>query len=304
MHATVLNYFVEVAQRGSIRKASEKLFVAPSAVNRQILRLEEEMGVELFERLPKGLQLNAAGERLLRHVQSTLFDFEVVRTEIDALKGDRTGHIRVVSMDSLFVDLLPTVVEECSRGFPAATYTIAATPPAEVPAMLQSAQADIGCTFVGRVAPSLTVAATAAMPLGMVMPPGHPLAKNSAVSLAECARYPFMRSSTSPAVTSAMSPEFARFWEETVPVATCTSTIMLKRLILSGKGISCFSKIAFIDELMRGELVWKPFDLADMNQIRVGILVPAQRTLPNVAQHFLARMVKTLKDLEIGSAGL
>ncbi|MFI4926311.1 MAG: LysR family transcriptional regulator, partial [Burkholderiales bacterium] len=295
MHATVLRYFVEVAQRGSVRKASEKLFVAPSAINRQILRLEEEMGVELFERLPKGLQLNTAGERLLRHVQSTLYDFEVVRTEIDALKGDRTGHIRVVSMDSLFIDLLPTVVEEFSRGFPAATYTIAAVPPVEVASLLQSAQADIGCTFVGRIPPSLTIAASAALPLGMVMPPGHPLANNTVVTLAECARYPFMRSSTSPAVTSAMSPEFAKFWEETIPVATCTSTVMLKRLILSGKGISCFSKIAFVEELLRGELIWKPFDLVTMNQIRVGILIPAQRTLPNVAQHFLARMVKKLK---------
>ncbi|MES3001917.1 MAG: LysR family transcriptional regulator [Pseudomonadota bacterium] len=304
MHAIVLKYFVEVAQQRSVRKASEKLHVAPSAVNRQILHLEEEMGVPLFDRLPKGLQLNTAGERLLRHVQATLFDFEVVRTEIDALKGECTGHIRVVSMDSLFVEVLPAVVEEFSRTFPSATYTITAAPPVDVTAMLQAGQADIGCTFVGRVPPSVVIAASAAMPLGMVMPPGHPLAAKTEVTLEECAKYPFMRSSTSPAVTSAMSPEFAKFWEETEPVATCTSTIMLKRLICAGKGISCFSKIAFVDELSRGELIWRPFDLPSMNQIRVGILVPAQRALPNVAQNFLARMIRQLKQLEVATAQL
>ena len=304
MHAIVLKYFAEVALQGSVRKAAEKLHVAPSAVNRQILQLEEEFGVELFDRLPKGLQLNVAGERLLRHVQATLFDFDVVRTEIDALKGERTGHIRVVSMDSLFIDLLPSVVEEFSRSFPAATYTITSASPVDVVGLIQSGQTDIGCTFVGRIPGNVTLAASAALPLGVVMPPGHPLAARSRITLAECASYPFLRSSTSSAVTAAMSPEFSKFWDETEPVATVTSTVMLKRLICAGKGISLFSKIAFVDELARGELVWRPFDLESMNQIRVGILVPTQRALPYVAQDFLARMVKKLKMVEVATAQL
>ena len=65
MHASVLKYFVEVARCGSVRKASENLYVAASAVNRQILKLEDELGGELFDRMPNGMRLNAAGERLL-----------------------------------------------------------------------------------------------------------------------------------------------------------------------------------------------------------------------------------------------
>lgn len=304
MHAIVLKYFVEVARCGSVRKASEKLFVAASAVNRQILNLEEELGVELFDRLPNGLRLNPAGERLLRHAQSTLHEFEVVRTELDALKGERTGHVKVVSMDSMFIDVLPAVVEEFSRVYPAATYTITVAQPMDVAAMVLSGQADIGCSFLGRLPAGVAAVSLAAMPLGIVMPPGHPLASKDAVSLADCARYPFMRSSTSAAVTSAMCPEFAKFWDETEPVATCTWTPMLKRLIIAGKGISCFSKIAFINELSRGELVWRPFELPALNGIQVGILVPTQRALQHVTQNFLARMTKRLKQLEATAAAL
>ncbi|MGZ5271133.1 MAG: LysR family transcriptional regulator [Ramlibacter sp.] len=304
MHATVLKYFVEVARSGSVRKASEKLFVAASAVNRQILNLEEELGVELFDRLPNGLRLNPAGERLLRHVQATLHDFDVVRTEIDALKGERTGHVKVVSMDSLFVDVLPSVVEEFSRAYPAVTYTITSAQPMDVAAMVLSGQADIGCSFLGRLPAGVAAATVAAMPLGIVMPPGHPLAAQESVSLADCARYPFMRSSASAAVTSAMCPEFATFWDETEPVATCTSTPMLKRLIIAGKGISCFSKIAFVDELTRGELVWRPFDLPALNGIEVGLLVPTHRAQQHVTQNFLARLTKRLKLLEATAAVL
>jgi DNA-binding transcriptional LysR family regulator len=304
MHATVLRYFLEVARNGSVRKAAEKLFVAPSAINRQILMLEEELAVELFERKPKGLQLNAAGERLLRHVQGTLLDFEMVRTDIDALKGEKTGEVRVATMDSLLVEVLPSALEEFSRSFPAVTYTILGAPPSDIASMLQSARVDIGCTFIDRIPPSLKVAASARMPMGMVMPPGHPLASRVAVSLEQCAQYPYIRSSVGPAVSASMSPEFAQFWEETVPVATCSSTTTIKRLILAGKGISCFSKIAFIEELTRGELIWKPFDFPSMNLIQVGIFIPAQRNLNNVAQHFLARLVKKLRELEVGSAHL
>ena len=52
MHASVLKYFVEVARCGSIRKAAQNLYVASSAVNRQILKLEAEMGTDLFDRHP------------------------------------------------------------------------------------------------------------------------------------------------------------------------------------------------------------------------------------------------------------
>jgi len=304
MHAIVLKYFVEVARSGSVRKASEKLFVAASAVNRQILNLEEELGVELFDRLPNGLRLNPAGERLLRHAQETLHDFEVVRTELDALKGERTGHVKVVSMDSLFLDVLPSVVEDCSRAYPAATYTFTTAAPMDVAAVVAAGQADIGCSFLGRLPTGVAAVSLAAMPLGIVMPPGHPLASQEKVSLADCARYPFMRSSTSAAVTSNMSPEFAKFWDETEPVATCTWTPMLKRLIIAGKGISCFSKIAFIDELQRGELVWRPFDVPALNEIQVGVMVPTNRSLPHVTQNFLARLTKRLKQLEATAAVL
>ena len=56
MHAPVLKYFSEVAARGSIRKAADNLNVASSAVNRQVLKLEEELGVLLFERVPGGVR--------------------------------------------------------------------------------------------------------------------------------------------------------------------------------------------------------------------------------------------------------
>jgi DNA-binding transcriptional LysR family regulator len=304
MHASVLKYFIEVANSGSVRKASERLYVAASAVNRQIHKLEDELGIELFDRLPNGLRLNPAGERLLKHAQETLHQFQVMRTELDALKGERTGHVKVAAMDSFFEELLPSAVEEFLQIFPAVTYTITSIQPMEVAQLVMSGQADVGLSFVGRLPGGVRAMNLARLPIGLVMPPGHPLASFEAVSLKECARYPFLRSSAHPVIGAASSPEFASFWDDMEPAATCNSTPLLKRLIMGGKGISCFSKIAFIEELKRGELLWRPFELPALNELRVGIIVPTARVLPHVTQNFVGRMARRLSQLEAVAATL
>ena len=303
MHASVLKYFAEVARCGSVRKASEKLHVAASAVNRQILKLEDELGAELFDRLPGGMRLNAAGERLLRHVQLTLHDFQTVRTDLQALKGERTGHIKVAAMDSLFEDFLPSAVEEFSQLFPAVTYTLTSTHPMEVAPMVLSGRVDAGIAFVARLPVGLQVVALAAMPLGVVMAPGHPLSAKKAVSLAECAAQPFLRTGGQH-VGANVSEELAQFWDDLEPVATCNWTPMLKRLVIAGKGIAIFSKIAFIEELRRGEVAWRPLSLPAAAQLKVGIVVPSQRTLPAVTQNFVGRTARRLKQTELAAAAV
>ncbi len=304
MHASVLKYFLEVARSGSVRKASENLYVASSAVNRQILKLEEELGLELFDRLPGGMRLNAAGERLLKHVQGTLHDFQVTRADLHALKGERTGHIKIVAMDSLFEDFLPAAVEEFVDLFPAVTYTVISMAPMDVPANVLSGQADAGLTFVSKLPVGVQTAASVALPLGVMMAPGHPLATQESVSLADCLGQPLLRSLGQTPISTSMCPEFGEFWDQLEFTATCNWTPMVKRLIVAGRGIAFFSKIAFIDELTRGEVVWRPFDLPALRELKVGIVVPAHRELPSVTLNFIGRMARRLKQMEIAAAAV
>src|SRR5215212_4286783 len=166
MHAVVLKYFLEVARCGSIRKAAQSLFVASSAVNRQILRLESELGTELFDRMPTGMRLNAAGERLQQHVRGTLHDFHLMRTELDALKGERKGHVSVAAMDSLLIDFLPAAVEDFSETYPAVRYTVSSYMPSEVPDHVVNGDCDIGICYLGKLPAGLDVVVKAPFPPG------------------------------------------------------------------------------------------------------------------------------------------
>lgn len=304
MHASVLKYFLEVARCGSVRKASENLFVASSAVNRQILKLEEELGLELFDRLPTGMRLNVAGERLRTHVQETLHDFQMTRADLHALKGERTGHVKVVAMDSMFEEFLPAAVEEFAALFPAVTYTITTLAPMDVPARVLSGQADAGISIVSRLPAGVQTAVAVHLPMGVVMAPGHPLASKASISLADCADQPHLRSQSQPPISTSICPEFGEFWDQLEFTATCNWTPMVKRMVKARLGIAFFSKVAFIDELARGEIVWRPFELPALRNLKVGIVVPTHRELPAVTVNFVGRMARRLKQVEAAAAAV
>src|SRR5258706_8187873 len=68
----IFTYVDAVARNGSIRRAAEGLHLAPSALNRRILGLEDELGAALFERLPRGVRLTAVGELFVGYVRRNL----------------------------------------------------------------------------------------------------------------------------------------------------------------------------------------------------------------------------------------
>lgn len=86
-HSAAIHYFDAVRRCGSIREAARQLNVVSSAVNRQILKLEDEVGAPLFNRVPSGMVLTHAGELFSRHISLVLRDTKRLQNELDALKG-------------------------------------------------------------------------------------------------------------------------------------------------------------------------------------------------------------------------
>src|ERR1700727_3020854 len=91
LHSRLLRYLDEVPRLGSNRKAAVRLNIASSAINRQILALENELGAPIFERMPRHLRLTATGEVLIAHVRDTLKGHQRVEAKSEALKGLARG---------------------------------------------------------------------------------------------------------------------------------------------------------------------------------------------------------------------
>src|ERR1700740_1479975 len=118
LHAPMIVYFDAIRKAGSIREAARRLNVASSAVNRQLLKLEAELGTPLFERLPAGLRLTHAGAPFARHAIEVLQDAERVRSELDSMRGLKTGHVEIVAVEALISELLPNVLSRVREIYP------------------------------------------------------------------------------------------------------------------------------------------------------------------------------------------
>jgi DNA-binding transcriptional LysR family regulator len=89
-----LKTFVAVAEERSLTRAAERVFTSPPAVSAQIKALEDELGVQLFERTPRGMVLTSAGERLLEEAQVTLAAASRIRNTAAQLRGQAQGVVR------------------------------------------------------------------------------------------------------------------------------------------------------------------------------------------------------------------
>ena len=282
MHAIVLRYFDQVARQGSIRRAAEMLNVASSAVNRQILRLESEIGTPLFERLRSGVRLTAAGEVLLRHARETLSDFQRARLEIAGLSGAVTGHVRIVCLELLLLRFMPRVVEELVLAHPQLTLTVVGIDPGAAGEEMRSGRNDFGVLFMDRRMRGFEAAASFTTAIGAVMRPDHPLASRKTLTFTDCARYPIAMLHDRWLLDLIMATEFAESGERLSPRIVSNSIDFMRQIIEKGLGIGFFTPIGFIDEIERGELVHVALSEPLLAESAIAILTSRGRepTLP------------------------
>jgi len=182
MHSKLLTYFEAIARHGSIRKAADALNVAPSAVNRHLLELEALMGTALFDRLPRGVRLNAAGEILVHHARATLRDFHRAQSEIEQLRTGMRGRLTVVSIESALTDILPEAIRLFTERFPRIEIEVLGRPYGEAVQAVSDGVADVAILFNTPPNLPLVNVAAADFPLGIIVSPEHPLAvKKTAV---------------------------------------------------------------------------------------------------------------------------
>ncbi|HTG23837.1 MAG TPA: LysR family transcriptional regulator, partial [Reyranella sp.] len=237
MHAAVLRYFDHVARHGSIRKAADALSVASSAVNRQILRLEDEMGVALFERGRSGVRPTAAGELLLRHVRETQNEYQRTRAEIASLGGTVSGDVRIISLESLLVRFLPQAVDEMSARHPKVSFTVLAVHPSEIGEALRSGDNDFGVLFVDNRHRGVDVIAAFPTAVGALMRPDHPLASRKTLTLTECVGHPVVMLQDRWLLDAIMATEFADSGARLTPRIVSNSIEFMRQVIKSGLGI-------------------------------------------------------------------
>ena len=191
-HLTHLRYIDVVAREKSIRKASEKLNITSTALNRRILALEEEVGTPLFERLPSGVRLNTAGELFIQHIRSQMTDLSRVLSQISDLSGVRRGHVIISGGPEILASFLPGQIAKYRQDFQAVQFDVLRQTPEQSLTSLMNFETDMAFIFDSVLPSDLDIVASVSQPLFALVHADHPLAEQQILKLQDCLAWPII----------------------------------------------------------------------------------------------------------------
>jgi len=282
-----LNYFSQVAACGSIRQAADRLYVAASAVSRQIGKLEDGVGASLFDRRTDGMHLTAAGELLADFLRRNERELHRALAAIDDLRGLRRGEVSITTVEGMIEEFLPDVVEKYSTRFPAIELRIRVESALAVVEAVAADETDIGIGFNVPARRTYVVAAKHTQPVFAVCSPRHPLARARRLPLKALGSCRLALQDSNFSIRRLVDDAFARARVRRRPFLVTNSLLLLKSLVKRGDALTFLPTYAVRPEVQRGEVVAIPTDSGILNSAHLDICIHASRRLSPTAAEFL-----------------
>lgn len=298
MHHAALRYIDAVARYGSVRKAAEELNISASAINRHIIQLEKQFGIELFERRASGLKPTVHGTLVIEHARQTLHDFEAVRSEIAGSLGNLNGTVRIATLDSLTVDILPRAIIAFRQKHPGVHFRIVTADPMGVTRLISNDSADIGLSFAGGQQPGISVLHRVAAPMCVIMHKDHFLSRKQRLSAFECQGADVILQEDTGSVRAFLGAEIATIKRRSAPVLVSDTIMASKAMILRGAGIGFFTRFGFIQELEAGIVVAVPLKEERPSSLKFATIVSSTRRTTRAIDVFADELAVIL-DAEV-----
>lgn len=292
-----LRYVDQVARSGSIQKAAKELNVAASAIDRQILLLEGDLGVELFERMPRGMRLTAAGDSLVALARRWKSDERKAGSDIRQLQGIQQGHVRLVAMDSHANGFLPQFIEKLASSHPRISLEVDVASPDDALLALVAGEVDIIAAFNLSPRRDVHVLWSAELPFGCVVAPGHELAKGATTSLQEAVHHPIALQSKALLIRRYLDARYGWLFTDPQKAVVTNSLQLVKQLARSGRYIAFTSELDAAPEIIDGSLVFLPVRDKGAEPQTVGLAIDARKPLSRVG-----RIVADMLRAEIESS--
>ena len=292
-----VRYFLEVARCGSVSIAAERLEVAPSAVSRQVARLERELGTLLFERRARGMALNAAGELLAAYAKRAQQDVDRVTGEIMGLRGLRLGLVRVVCTEGFVHDFVPAAIATFRRQYAGIRFMLDICSQREVPLRVRDGTADIGITLSLTSHRDVRVELRLPAPVCAVVAIDHPLARQAELSLAQLMAYPLALPDPESTMRQLIDISCSRQQLHCEPVFSSRSVDALVAFAAAGGGVAFCGELAIRDRLNWNQVVAVPLRDREMNERHFEVQTLAGRVLPDAVAAFIASLRAQLQGV-------
>ncbi len=239
-----LRYFLAVAKSGNFSRAAENCHVAQPSLSQQILKLERELGEQLFERKSRQILLTSAGELLRQRAERILHEVGEARREIRDAQGTPRGKVNLAALPTIAPYLLPKIIRGFSKRCPKVETVMHEETTDRALHLLENNELDLALVSLPITNPRLEVRTLFSEELLLALPRRHPLARKRSVSGAdlEPEKFIFM------ADTHCLGAQTLQFCYARgfSPQISCRSAQMetVQSLVAAGAGISMVPAMA------------------------------------------------------------
>lgn len=237
----------------SIAVAGSKIGMSASATSHALRALESGLGCEVVDRMATGVVLTHAGELALGHARDVFASLLQVQSAAADSRGLHTGLLRIGSIGpSTSLRLLPPLLEKFRRRYPGVEVHVTERADADIEHDLVERRVEIGVVRLPQ--PSLDTQALATDELMAILPEGHPLARQSTVTVRDLARYPLI-------LTQAGSQDMVMRMFESAGVRPrvaheLVQIVSILEFVAHGNGVSVVPSLTVPDS--RPGLVFRP----------------------------------------------
>ena len=281
-----LRYFVTVAEELHFGRAAARLFIAQPPLSQQIQQLERELGVALFARTSRRVQLTPAGAAFLAEARQILAHLGTAADTAKRAARGETGWLGIGFAASATYDLLPAVLHDFRAAFPEVALSLQELNAAEQAAALREKIIHVGFVRPYAPEPEAVVHAVQREPFLAALPDRHPLTRFDSLPLSALADEPFISFPEAPAPSYAevvrLACEGAGFTPRVVQEVREMQTAL--SLVAAGFGVALLP--SSVQHLHRDGVAYRP--LLEPAP-RTELAVVSRRDDPSpVLQNFLA----------------
>lgn len=243
-----LQYVTEVVKNGmNVTAAADKLFTSQPGVSSQIKRLEEELGVVIFERSGKHINgLTPEGQMLVERFEVILNEADNVKRIADDFSHPDSGLLSIATTHTQARYVLPPVITEFRKRYPKVQLQINQGTPEQIASLTDSGKADIGiATEALELFENLILLPCYRWNRCLIVPKGHDLVKEAQLSLSAIAKHPIITYTFGVADRSVINRAFLKEKLDLNVVLMAADAEVIKTYVRNGLGIGICARMAY-----------------------------------------------------------
>jgi DNA-binding transcriptional LysR family regulator len=290
-----LEYFAAVAERGTVRGAAARLGTSQPALTKAIRRLEDEMGVVLFDRQARGMTPTAYGRTLLRHARNLQGSLKEAREEIAALRAGIAGRIRIGAGPSWERAVLPQAITCFTGAQPGVQIHVLGGADDALKAQLRAGDLDFvlaATPDAPQLEPDLDWRPLMADDYRVIAATHHPLHARERTALPDLLGYPWILPSAPTQMAERLRVIFRAHGLPPPEPVIETDIVSLKLELMREGDYLSFHAAGHLREVDPGR--FRPLDVPGATWRRVAGIITQRRSEPNPAASALIGIIETI----------